>query len=309
MPNTLAHIGVQTLATRGILRNAEVKWIWAGCLIPDLPWIGQRLVGAAGIVDPLDLRVYAMAQASLAGSLLLAGALATLARRPLRVFAILSLGCLTHLLLDAAQIKWANGVNLLAPFSWKIWNAGFFWPEDSLTLMLTALGAGTAFWAFLTQRDGAADILRPRRLRAATLALLAAGWLGAPLAAMDAAERAGGHHVDILRDAAARAGREIGFDRARLIRGQEGAQIAIWTGERLAADGALPPMEGESMTVSLKGRFTAPDRVEVAAWHVHPSGVRDYASYAGLALVMGFWALALFRRSPARFLRAGDDRG
>lgn len=308
MPNTLVHIGVQTLATRGPIRDAEVKWIWAGCLIPDLPWIGQRLVGAAGMVDPLDLRVYAMAQASLAGGLLLAGALATFAARPWRVFAILALGCLMHLSIDAAQIKWANGVHLFAPFSWKLWNAGFFWPEDSLTQFLSAFGAGVALWAFLTQRETVADILRPRGFRAIVCAVLAAGWFAAPIAVMDEAERGGGHGVNILRDKAARAGRAIEFDRARAILGPEGVEILLWTGERLAVEGAAPPVEGGGATVSLKGRFVAPDRIEISAWHAHPTGARDYASYAGLALVMGFWALALLRRAPPRFRRVGGGR-
>ena len=321
MPNTLAHLGIQTLATRGLIRDAEVKWIWAGCLLPDLPWIGQRALGATGLVDPLDLRLYAMAQASLFVSLALAGALACLAARPGRVFAILAFGCLTHLLLDAAQIKWANGVHLFAPFFWNIWNFGFFWPEDWPTYALTALGAAVAAWAFWRRRETLADLVRPRGLRAAVFAALALGWLALPVAFLGPAGRSGSHHVDILRDPAARPGRAIGFDRDEVAFGAAGGpEIVAWTGERFAATGVLPPAPqttpgGGSVPASLLGRFTDAATVEVAEVHVHAAGLRDYASYAGLAAVIGFWALALLRRprrpAPPRSAppRAGAGRG
>ena len=66
-----------------------------------------------------DLRFYCIVQASLFGCLLLSGALASVSSRPWRVFAILGLGSLMHLLLDATQAKWASAVHLLAPISWR----------------------------------------------------------------------------------------------------------------------------------------------------------------------------------------------
>ncbi len=44
MPNTLAHFGIQTIASKVVDRTAEIKWIAVGCIIPDIPWITQRLI-------------------------------------------------------------------------------------------------------------------------------------------------------------------------------------------------------------------------------------------------------------------------
>ena len=66
MPNTLAHLGVQGIATRSVLRDADLKWIYLGCIIPDVSWIIQRLVRyVIPNIDLYDLRLYAIVQASL----------------------------------------------------------------------------------------------------------------------------------------------------------------------------------------------------------------------------------------------------
>lgn len=102
MPNTLVHLGIQGIATRLMIREADYKWIFTGAILPDIPWILKRAVTTiVPGVDPIDLRLYAIAQSSLAGCLFLAGALAIFSRRPWRVFFILVLNSLIHLLLDA----------------------------------------------------------------------------------------------------------------------------------------------------------------------------------------------------------------
>ena len=141
MPNTLAHLGVQGFLTRTIIREADIKWIFLGALIPDFPWIARRaILFLIPQVDPIDLRLYAIAQSSLAGCLLLAAAISLLTYKPLRIFIILAINSLLHLLIDALQTKWGNGVHLLAPVSWHTWNLGYFWPETMATYALTVLG-------------------------------------------------------------------------------------------------------------------------------------------------------------------------
>ncbi|MEL6265162.1 MAG: hypothetical protein AAFR52_05860, partial [Pseudomonadota bacterium] len=85
MPNTIAHLGVNLLATRAALPAAGTKWILAGALLPDLPWILQRLL-RAGLpeIPAIDLRLYVAAQASLLGCLLLAREQQTAEQRGLR---------------------------------------------------------------------------------------------------------------------------------------------------------------------------------------------------------------------------------
>ncbi len=121
MPNTLAHFGVQSVLSHAALHDAEPKWVILGCLIPDLPWIFQRVVAELfPRVPAYELRLYVIVQASLGISLLLCATVALLTSAPFKVFRILAVNTLVHLLLDACQIKWANGVHLFAPFSWEL---------------------------------------------------------------------------------------------------------------------------------------------------------------------------------------------
>ena len=132
MPNTLGHLGVQGVVTRALIRDADLKWICAGVVVPDVPWILQRALRWVLPVElAVDLRLYVIVQASLAWTLVLAGALALATAAPGRVFRVLSLGAVVHLVLDAAQIHWGNGVHFLAPASWRLTRFGLFWPESA----------------------------------------------------------------------------------------------------------------------------------------------------------------------------------
>ena len=54
MPNTLAHLCVQGIATRSLIKDADLKWIYTGCVIPDVPWILQRVIRSAFVnVTPM----------------------------------------------------------------------------------------------------------------------------------------------------------------------------------------------------------------------------------------------------------------
>lgn len=286
MPNTLAHLGVNALATRGLLRGADLKWIWAGCVLPDLPWIGQRLARAvAPDAWAIDIRAYAIAQSSLFITLVLAVSLALLSRAHWRTFQILALGALLHLLLDATQTKWANGVVLFAPFDWHLLNLGWYWPEDAMTWALSGLGAVYAIRAFIRERPVAA----PRPARPAWAAPVLLTYLALPVAFMPAVERADLHFVRTLAHPHARPGQRVEIDRNALT---PGGHLRVWTGERLRLSGTLPAAPA---TVSVRGRFTAPDQIAVTALHTHPPGLRDYLSYAGLLIVAGWWLWALWR--------------
>ena len=156
-----------------MLRQADPKWIFVGCIIPDVPWILQRIVRPV-ITDPdllYDLRLYTIAQASLICCLLLCGAFAVLSANPGRIFAILSLNSCFHLLLDAFQTKWGNGVHLLAPLRWEAVNFGLFWPESPVTVALTAFGAVycALFWWRGTGKPVGLTVSSPRRIGMAAI--------------------------------------------------------------------------------------------------------------------------------------------
>ncbi|UWQ21577.1 hypothetical protein [Jannaschia sp. W003] len=295
MPNTLGHLGIQTLATRGVLRNADVKWIWLACILPDLPWIGQRVARAAlPGTDPIDLRLYAIVQSSLAFAVLLSLALACFSRQLGRCFAILAGGSALHLVLDAMQTKWGNGVVLWAPVRWDLLNVGLFWPEDAATAALTLLGLVVGALALWRSPKSAGDLRLPGR-GGALLAALAGGlYLVGPAALTGAAEAADLHSAATLRPGADRAGRAVAFDRARLEVAPGGdAVLHVWTGDAFAVAGTVPERSGQ---VSVRGVFRDARTVELQAVHAHPDGLRDMASYVGLALVAGFWLLCLVPR-------------
>ena len=294
MPNTLAHLGIQTLVTRAMIRGADVKWIWAGCVLPDLPWILQR-AGRAVVpgLSPYDFKLYAIAQSTLLLCLVLSAALACFTDRPRRVFAILGLGSVMHLLLDALQTKWANGVHFFAPLSWELVNFGLFWPEDAPTWILTGLGLAMALYAFIRLPDGGTDLVRPRRGRLATMLVLMSLYLGGPVALMGGPLAADNHFVATLQAIEDRPGRAVAFDRNRLLRDGETAELIAWTGERLAVTGTLSEA---NITASVRGWFRDRKIIEITAFHEHPQGLRDLASYLGLCLVLAWWGRCLLSR-------------
>lgn len=285
MPNTLAHIGVQTLLARGLIRGADPKWILAGVVLPDIPWILQRALRVAiSDVPPIDLRLYSIVQASLASCLVLAAAIALLTNRPLRVFAILALGALSHLILDALQTKWANGVHLLAPASWELWNAELFWPEDWPSTVLTLAGLATMLWLWRRSISDLSDFCVPDLRRAGAIVALLALYAFSPLALKGGPLAADNHATATLSAPEARTGRDIAFDRNRY--DAKSGKLTTWTGEVMTLSGDVP---SESGTVSLRGRFEAFDRIDVTVHHAHASGLRKWATLLGLLLILAFW--------------------
>ncbi|MFB3066469.1 MAG: hypothetical protein ACE10D_08140, partial [Planctomycetota bacterium] len=215
MPNTLAHIGAQRLLTHAVIPTADLRWVLIGCVLPDVPWIGYRVVRIfAGVdgLDPYAVRAYFIAQASLFLLLCLCGAAALLSTRPRRVFAVLSLGALLHLLLDAMQTKWGNGVHLFAPFAWSDLNFRWFWPEQWPTIALTLLGVAVGVAAFLQAPRSALFVRRFRRVAAAGALLVV--WLLLPWSLIGAVQTADAHFVRTLQQRSDRPGRTFELDRA-----------------------------------------------------------------------------------------------
>jgi hypothetical protein len=303
MPNLLAHIGAQGILTRGILKRADAKWVLLGCLIPDLPWILQRIVRGIGLdADLYDLRLYAITQASFAGCLILCGALAALAAAPGRVFLILALNSFLHLLLDAMQTKWANGVHFVAPLSWRLVNFELFWPESLPSVLLTVLGLFTVVWLWRTRPEGAAARSSRGRRRLLIPASLFLAYGGLPLLFLHGPETADNHFVRTLREVERRPGREVEFDRNRCLVQGEDTVLQTFAGEQLLVAGNQTPAPG---TVSLRARFRDRHTIEVLELHAHAALLRDAASVAGLAVVFAFWA----RAGWVRRSHPGNGRG
>ena len=289
MPNTLAHIGVQSVGTKIFDRTADIKWIVLGCVIPDLPWITQRIVSLLLPENLLDLRVYCMIQASLFFCLVISGSLALLAKNSYRIFLILGGNSIAHLLLDALQTKWANGVHLMAPINWQLIELKFFWPESPLTLVLTGIGFGLAL--FFGWRDRRMVIHTvSSRLRLAISALLLGCYFLFPFAFFQGPYTADNHYVQTLLDRDNRTGKEIGFDRCYYQK--ENNMVIVFTGEQFSIINNPPLEDG---TISLLGTFV--DNKTINVWKLHRhSKMRNLYSYLGLLILVLLWSIAGYKQ-------------
>ncbi|OFX13832.1 MAG: hypothetical protein A2Z18_02415 [Armatimonadetes bacterium RBG_16_58_9] len=287
MPNELAHLGVGGAVTRALIRAADPKWIYAGCVIPDGPWILQRAVHALPCaVDPYSLRLYCITQSSLLFCLVLAAGLAALAQAPKRVFTILALNSLVHLLLDACETKWGNGVDLLAPFFWKPWNLELFWPESLTSYLLTAFGFTYVIVVWWHGRRVPIGVSFTSHRRVATAATLFAAYVFAPLFLMSQPARANSHFLATLRATGHRSGQLLELDRARYVRGEHGDAIITFAGEEIGVAGVTGTRSG---SVSVRGVFSDENTMRIDVLHEHWSRIRDSFSQIGLVVVALYW--------------------
>ena len=301
MPNTLVHFAAQGALSHALWRRLDPRFVYLGCLLPDLPWILRRAVVAFGLpVDTFDLRLYSMGLASLAITLLLAAAIAAVTLAPRRVFAVLGLNTLLHLLIDATEAKFGNGVHLMAPVSWRMTSFDWIAGESLLYLVLTLGGALLVAWEIARPRGAAVPFdLRPRRLVAA--GALGAAYLLAPLPFLGAIESSDSYSVKTLRETDARPGRRVSLDRTAFLATPAGGFVQLWTGERVRASGSLPAQDA---IVSLHGTFLEPDVLRVDRLVEHRRN-RDWPSYLGLVLL----ALVFVRGASAGVAQPGASPG
>ena len=289
MPNTLAHFGIQTLTSKGVFRQVDVKWIGLGCLIPDLPWITQRLIHPLSIVDPIDLRIYVMILSTLFFSLILSAAISLQVKNSSKIFLLLGFNCLFHLLLDPTQIKWANGTHLLAPFSWQLTCFAWYWPEQFPSLLLTL--AGLVIFPIFAWQDRHREIvfILDRKRQAAAILLLAA-YLLLPLLLSNGPLQANNHFSATLKNRADRTGVYIEIDRKPYL--AKAHTITTYSDELLKVTGRLPKHDG---IISLQGQFTNNSTILISKYHVH-SPMRDTYSQIGIIMLLVSWLVALLSK-------------
>jgi hypothetical protein len=290
MPDTFAHLGVQALASRGLIKDADIKWIAVGCIIPDVPWITQRIFLALPFpVDPYSLRYYAIVQASLFFCLLFAGTVALLAGDSRRIFLLLALNCFLHLFLDALQIKWANGVHFFAPLCWQMTSFGLFWPDHPVSLLLSLLGVLALVYFGIRDRDHRIVLAAPARRHIGAVLLLAA-YLALPPLFSYGPRQEDNHFAATLLAVQERPGRYIELDRAAFHHRDN--TILLLNGERIRLEGQTPPADG---LISIKGRFSDTGTIHVSDLHVH-TALRDLSSKVALPGVMLLWLIAFVRK-------------
>lgn len=305
MPNTLAHAGVQGLGSRTALPDVDLKWVYLSCVIPDLPWILQRAVRViVPGIDPFLLRSYVIIQATLLGCLLFSAAMAFVAKKPGRVFAVLVGNSVLHLGLDAMQTKWGNGVHFWAPFSWDLTNWGLFWPESMPTYVLTAFGLLYIAWHWRTCINEPPGLTWPSIPRLVGIIVLLGAYFLGPTFLLQQPVETDAHSLKTLSKTDGRTGRPVEMDRAGYVRDQ-GEYFLVKFGEQVQVEklGVQAPA-----TVSIQGVFATKNRVHVTEHHVHAGALRDYPSYAGLAFIALVWMGSVMREYKAeRTCSGGQD--
>ncbi|MEA3466906.1 MAG: hypothetical protein U9R57_01620 [Thermodesulfobacteriota bacterium] len=302
MPNTLAHIGIQTPLTRLGLQEVPLQWIAVGCIIPDTPWIVQRIFTFIPGMDLLNLRLYTVTQASLAYCLLLSLALAMLTRNSKKIFLILSTNSLLHLLLDASQHKWGNGVNLLVPFSWQPTSFQLFWPEHFLSYLLSLMGL--IVFLILWPKSIRMDLLLKRPNRAKTICATACllFYFVSPPLLLHSAYTANTHYCRTLSDSKTRTGKTLEIDRGKYTATSN--TIECYINKYLEI---VDPPNIASGIISIQGYFMDEKTIKLTAYHVHKS-FRDYASYAGLLLTLLLWIhTVLYQKSINNIHRNSNE--
>ncbi len=276
LPNTLCHIGIQAPLNKMVLGPDRLLWVIIACIIPDLPWIVLTCLIPLEFFDPYNLRLYCTAQASLLFCLFFSAALACCAKQTGKIFIILAGNCSFHLVLDALEIKWGNGVHLFAPFSWTLTQNGTVGPGHPIVLGLTLIGF---LYLLLNWRSCAAfnSQLRIPGSRKIVIGLLCLScYLLAPIFALEQLEEANTYNIHTLRMKDQRTGKGIEFDRVHYFVEQQTLQT--FAGERIKVIGSQPASSGR---VSFRGHFLTPTSFASSSHHYHRDQ-RDLATLLGL---------------------------
>ena len=215
-----------------------------------------------------------------------------LAKQRSKVFGILAMGCALHLLLDALQVKWANGVHFLAPVSWDLLRFNLFWPDSLGTYVLMA--AGFIYFVFNLSRS-----VQPNNhefsLNRRSLSLSGAlflTWLVMPIAFIQSVYLADNHYVNTLKQSENRVGKYIEIDRNLVSLNGDVANVKTSYGETIRLEGG--PQFKDGVVISLQGKFTDNSTIRIGTYHLH-SGFRDIASILGLLCVLLVWTTFLAR--------------
>ncbi len=290
MPNTLAHVGLQGILCRAAIPTADFKWVCLGCVIPDVPWMLQRIVSALGLLDPYAFRLHAIVESSLLACLVLSLSLALLSSEPRRTFLLLGFNSAAHLLLDGLEIKWANGVHFFAPFSWRLWNLGLWWSDSGVILGATLLGVLLFIYSWRQQTLHPVELSVGLQAKTFVALCLLAVYSAAPALLVRGPEEADNHFVRTLRLRDQRPGKPVEFDRRPVIQRGDVAVIETLTGEELILQGVGGSTNG---VFSVRGQFIGEDTVKVLQIHEHWPWVRNVSSIVGLVWIGLLWLKSL----------------
>lgn len=299
MPNTLVHLGIQGLGNRLVSTRIDLKWVFLGCIIPDLPWIFRRAtIILAPNINIYDLRLYTLVQASLLFCVLLSLVFALFSEKPRLVFGILAVNSLIHLLLDAVEIKWGNGVHLFAPLNWQLLSFGLVWPDSLPVTVLGLAGLLLGIWVLVHPVSTPIRVRLYPGWRLIAVVLLVSLYAFGPLAFLDGPYSTNANSIATLQEREHRVGKEIRMDREVYQQRGDGDVVFTFAHEPLRVVGDI--RAEKSSQVSLIGEFVGFDIIRIHQLHEYHSPWRGLASYVGLGLFALVWAVALVRERRNR---------
>ncbi|PID61980.1 MAG: hypothetical protein CR986_02305 [Ignavibacteriae bacterium] len=284
MPNTLAHIGVNSLITKRVIPKTNIFWIYLGCVISDFPWIFKKIIYLIfPTVNGYNLHAYSIVQASLFFSLLLSLSVSFLSKSFKTTFFTLFLGSLLHLLLDPLQIKWANGVHFFAPFHWELTYFGFFLPEHFITYLLTLLG----FIVFIYNWKEISKSKEIFSLKAKNIFLSLftfSLYATLPFFLYTSAIKADNHFLGTLTSKT-RKDKYIEMDRKNVVfdKNTNSFWIESFNKELIELSGIK---NIKSNRISIKGKFKTNNLIYVTDYTENWAFFRDGSSYLGLSLIL-----------------------
>lgn len=285
MPNTLAHIGINGFLTKYLLRDSDLFWIFIGTIIPDIPWISNKIVTT--IFPELigyDLQLYLIVQASLFYCIIISFAISLLSKKTKRTFIILALGSLLHLLLDSLQTKWANGVHLSAPISWELTSFELFWPESYFSYLITALGILFIAFNFKSIIKIQVEFQKNYKIFLGFIFIIAF-YLFTPFVFIKDVEKNDSHFISTLKNNEERIGKYVEMDRKYVVFNK--ITDSYWIE---SFDASFIELEGieklESDRISIKGNFIGSNKIRVTELHENFSLYRDGASYLGIGFIL-----------------------
>ena len=301
MPNTLAHIGAQLPLTRILFSKVDPRWVTLGLLIPDLPWIYQRLVlYFLPTVSPIDVRAFVVVMSTPLFCMLFSAAIALLFRGSRWIFILLSLQCLLHLLLDCIQEKGGVGVPFFGPFDWQSFSWPLFPMDGWISTLLTCAGGCCILWLLRGKLPNSTLGFPGYRIRWRILGstILVLIYTLAPLALMQNAVEANVHDLKLWSGSMPRTGMQAHFDRANFIPGP-----IVGVGEIQDVFNPEPiPIMGidlqQRALISTIATFKDETTLVAGDYVIHPTGRRFWFTIAGLAGVALFWIYPCLKKIP-----------
>ena len=291
MPNTLAHIGSHGLLSSTIFKKSDLKWVFIGCILPDVPWIIRRIVLSLKLpISDYDIQLYITVQSSLVFCLLISTAIATFSTNYKRTIIILFVNSFLHLIIDSFQIKWANGVHLFAPYSWRLVRFDYFWPDTSLVLIFTIIGFIFMIFVCFKSPVYVYDLRLPKKKFLLILLISSSLYLGMPLFLLEQPEAANNHFTKTLKEVELRQDRYLEFDRRPIYEKNKNCTIRSFANEEIVVRGVRNECKGN---VSVRGVFIDRKTIEVIEIHRHWGIIRDVFSYLGLLLIGYYWLRCL----------------